>query len=215
MSLPVIVLGGGGHAKVLIGTLQLQKRRILGFVDPNSTLPPVLGEQNLGTDDAAFAYPPAEVELVNGIGSIGSPGARTAAFERFKAKGYTFATVVHPSASVAPDVEVEEGAQVMAGAVVQPGSRLGINAIINTKASVDHDCVIESHAHIAPGVTLSGKVHVGRGSHIGTGASVIQGITTGAYSIVGAGAVVIRDVPEKATVAGVPAMLMAEQTSNR
>lgn len=211
----MIVLGGGGHAKVLIGTLQLQKRRILGFVDPNSTLPPVLGEQNLGTDDAAFAYPPAEVELVNGIGSIGSPGARTAAFERFKAKGYTFATVVHPSASVAPDVEVEEGAQVMAGAVVQPGSRLGINAIINTKASVDHDCVIESHAHIAPGVTLSGKVHVGRGSHIGTGASVIQGITTGAYSIVGAGAVVIRDVPEKATVAGVPAMLMAEQTSNR
>ena len=88
---------------------------------------------------------------------------------------------------------------------MQPGSHLGANVIINTGARVDHDCLIDAHAHIAPGVTLSGNVHIGKGAHIGTGASIIQGKKVGAGSIVGAGAVVIDDVPAGVTVVGVPA----------
>ena len=195
MDLPVIVVGGGGHAKVLVSTLLLQHRRVLGFVDPKPLLAPLLGNPYLGADDAVFLHSPDQVVLVNGVGSTGSTHLRRAIYEKFTEKRYTFATVIHPSAIIAPEVDIAHGVQVMAGVVVQPGSRLGANVIINTGARVDHDCSIDPHAHIAPGVTLSGNVHVGEGAHIGTGASIIHGITIGAASVVGAGAVVVENVP--------------------
>jgi UDP-perosamine 4-acetyltransferase len=209
----VIVVGGGGHAKVLISAIQLQGRDILGYVDADPSLPAVLGIENLGDDDVVFKHSITEIELVNGVGSARSTRLRQSVFEKFKNRGYRFATVVHPSAFVAPGVDLEEGVQVMAGAVVQPGTRLGKNVVINTGASVDHDCVVNCHAHIAPGVTLSGAVYVGAGSQIGTGASIIQGIKIGPQSIVGAGAVVIHDVPEAVTVVGVPAAALERRAA--
>ncbi len=213
--LPVIVVGGGGHAKVVASALLLQHRTVLGFVDVNPTAPPMLGIVNLGNDDKVFDYSPDLVRLVNGVGSIKSTALRQTIYEKLVAKQYSFETVIHPNAVVSLGVEVGAGVQIMAGAVIQPGSSLGINAIINTGACVDHDCVIEAHAHIAPGATLSGGVHVGKGSQIGTGATIIQGIKIGASSIVGAGAVVIRDVPDGVTVAGVPAVLLTSRVASR
>ncbi|MGA8151687.1 MAG: acetyltransferase [Terriglobales bacterium] len=209
MDLPVIIVGGGGHAKVLISTLHLQHRRVLGFVDPKPSLPPVLGIAQLGDDGAVFLHPPDQLRLVNGVGSIDSTAPRQAVYEKFRKTQYVFETVIHPSAIIAAEVDIEDGVQVMAGAVVQPGSRLGSNVIINTGARIDHDCSIDAHAHLAPGVTLSGDVHIGQGAHIGTGASVIQGVRVGAAAIVGAGAVVVDDVPEGFTVVGVPARSVA------
>jgi acetyltransferase EpsM len=92
--------------------------------------------------------------------------------------------------------------------VVQAGTVIGRHCIINTSASIDHDCVIEDFVHISPNATLSGNVRVGEGTHIGAGATIIQGITVGKWCTVGAGAVVIRDVPDYATVVGVPARVI-------
>jgi sugar O-acyltransferase (sialic acid O-acetyltransferase NeuD family) len=205
----VIVIGGGGHAKVLVSMLRLQNRKILGFVDPKASLPPLLETVHLGDDDAVLLHLPNWVGLVNGVGSIDSTALRQAVYEKLRAKQYVFETMIHSSAIVAPEVCMGDGAQIMAAAVVQPGSWVGENAIVNTGARVDHDCSIGAHAHIAPGVTLSGNVRIGDGAHIGTGASIIQGVTVGACSLVAAGAVVIRDVPAGVTVAGVPARQMA------
>ncbi len=213
MSLPVIVIGGGGHAKVLVSTLLLQHRRVLGYVDLKPFLPSLLGIAHIGDDDVIFHHRPDQVRLVNGVGSIDSTTLHRTVYEKFRERQYTFETVVHPSAILAPDLQIAEGVQVMAGGVVQPGSRLGANVIINTGARVDHDCSIDAHAHIAPGVTLSGNVHIGKGAHIGTGATIIQGIEVGAASIVGAGAVVVDDVPAGVTVVGVPARLVAKLTA--
>ena len=85
----------------------------------------------------------------------------------------------------------------MAGCVIQTGTNIGANSIVNTRASIDHDCTIGETVHIAPGVTLSGNVRVGDRTHIGTGAVVIQGIAIDADSLVAAGAVVYRDLPAK------------------
>jgi UDP-perosamine 4-acetyltransferase len=159
----------------------------------------------LGGDDVVSEFPPSEIQLVNGLGSVGLPVKRQQIFERFKGMGYRFATVIHPSAVLSSDVELGEGAQVIAGVVIQPGSRIGINSIINTSASVDHDCIIADHVHIAPGVTLSGGVKVGECSHIGTGATLIQGISIGSACLVAAGAVVTKDIADGAMVRGVPA----------
>lgn len=207
MKLPVIIIGGGGHAKVLIDALLLNNIEILGIADAdlsqkgNSLMKiPVIGD-----DDMVFKYGPGNIHLVNGIGSVGLPVKRQEVFEKFKINGYTFAIVIHPSAVIASNVEICEGAQIMAGAVIQPASRIGIDAIVNTKVSVDHDCLIGDHVHLSPGVTLSGEVRIHNGVHVGTGATVIQGITIGANSLVGAGSVVVHDVPSGIRVLGAPA----------
>ncbi|OGW33616.1 MAG: sugar acetyltransferase [Nitrospirae bacterium GWC2_56_14] len=207
MNLPVLIVGGGGHAKVLIEALRLSSAAILGIIDadPAKIGTDVLGIHVIGDDTVISQYAPDSIRLVNALGSVHLPKARKAVFEKFKEKGFTFATIVHPSAVVASDAALGEGAQIMAGAIIQPGSRIGMNTIVNTKASVDHDCLIGDHVHLSPGVTLSGDVRIDNGVHIGTGATVIQGITIGANSLVGAGSVVIADVPAEIRVLGAPA----------
>jgi UDP-perosamine 4-acetyltransferase len=211
VSLPIIVVGGSGHAKVLVSTLLLEHREVLGFVDPDPSLPPILGICRLGDDNELFRHGPDRVRLVNGVGSGRSTELRKSVYARFRERQYVFDTVIHPSASLAPDVHAGEGLQVMAGAMVQTGTRLGENVILNTGAIVDHDCILGDHVHVAPGATLSGCVHLDHGVHVGTGASIIQGIRVGAGSTVGAGAVVLHDVPAGTTVVGVPAKELSKK----
>jgi sugar O-acyltransferase (sialic acid O-acetyltransferase NeuD family) len=153
-------------------------------------------------------HEPRDVQLVNGVGSVASTSRRQNVYDRFTREGYRFAAVVHPSAIVALEMQLGDGVQILAGAVLQPGSVIGSNAVINTGAIVDHDCALGAHVHISPRAVLSGGVRVGAGAHIGTGASVIQGISIGAGSIVGAGAVVVSDVPSGVTTLGVPAKVI-------
>ncbi len=204
---PVIVLGAGGHAKVLLDMLRLQGQAILGVTDADAARHGAshAGYRVVGGDDAVLQHDPAGVRLVNGIGSTGDPQARRRLFDEFKRRGYVFQNVIHPSAIIAADTVLEEGTQVMAGAVIQPGSRIGMNTIINTSASVDHDCTVGAHAHLAPGVTLSGSVRIGDGTHVGTGACVIQGVAIGENCVIGAGAAVLADIPAGTRAAGVPA----------
>lgn len=205
MTLPVIILGAGGHARVLVEALRRQEVAIEGCtaVAAPERLPD--GIRFLGGDEAVFARDPGTIRLVNGIGSVRNSERRGAVFEQCRERGFRFASVFHPSAVVAADVALAEGAQLMAGAIVQPGAEVRDNVIVNTGARIDHDCILEAHVHVAPGAVLSGGVHVGRGAHIGTGAVIIQGIRIGENALVAAGAVVVRDVPDHARVKGNPA----------
>jgi len=203
----VLILGGGGHAKVLIdairsmGTLAIQ-----GILDP--TLSPgtiVSGIAVLGNDDLLSAEGYRSCTLAIGAGSTGVSGLRKRIFEAGRARGFSFPIVTHSTAWYSGSAVIGPGTQVMAGAVIQPDVRIGENVIINTSSVIEHDCVIGSHCHISPGAVLGGGVHIGEGSHIGLGARVIQGIRIGIDVLVGAGAVVIRDVPDGVVVKGVPA----------
>lgn len=196
MKLPVIVLGAGGHARVALDVLKLMKEKAVGVTDADQAR--VSRERMavpvLGNDDAVTGFKPDEVLLVNGLGSIEVSSKRAEIFNRFKKLGYRFLTLIHPSAVVAEDVQIGEGAQVMAGVVIQTGSKIGENTIINTRASVDHDCSIGSHVHIAPGVVLSGGVSIGDGCHLGPCAVVIQGISIAPRSFVRAQLLVYRNI---------------------
>ena len=204
---PVILLGAGGHAKVLLDILLEQNVEILGIAEKDGEDRPagLYGVPVIGNDSDVQKYLPDEIELVNGVGSIGSTMLRQGLYEKFKRQGYHFRQVIHPCAVVSRRAELGEGVQVMAGAVVNIGTRIGANSIVNTKASIDHDCVIGMHVHIAPGATLSGGVAVGDESHVGAGATVLQGVNLGAGVIVGAGATVVGDLAERGTYYGVPA----------
>ena len=205
--LPLLAIGAGGHLRVLLDALRLQPRAVLGIVDRDAAIHGTerYGLRVLGDDAIVLGYAPSELELVNAIGSVASTIRRQAVFLGFKQSGYSFTTVIHPAAMIAAGVHVGEGVQVMAGAILQPGVSLDDDCIVNSGVIVEHDCRIAAHAHLAPGVTLSGGVTVGEGAHLGTGATVIQGVNIGRGAIVAAGAVVTKDVRPGVLVMGVPA----------
>jgi UDP-perosamine 4-acetyltransferase len=203
---PVIVLGGGGHARVLLDLLGLLGATILGVTTFDGMgEAPMPGVSVLGDDDAVLRFSPGEIMLVNALGIALASDKRKKLQEKFLSAGYVFPALLHPAAIVSRFAVIGDGCQVMAGAVVQAGARIGTGAVINTRATVDHDCEIGPYAHIAPGASLSGAVRVGECTLIGTGASVIQGITIGAMCTVGAGSAVIRELRESTRYAGVPA----------
>lgn len=213
MSLPVIVVGGGGHAKVVLDALLAIKRQILGFCDPDENGDRLAGVKRLGGDESILQFAAANVALANGIGMMPFRSLRREVHEKFSSKGYRFERIIHPSAVVGSDVALEDGVQVMAGVVIQPGTCVGKNSIINTSASIDHDCIIGAHVHIAPGATLCGHVQIGENAHVGCGATIIQNITVGNNSVIGAGAVVLRDVPPNSTVVGIPARAVENRSA--
>ncbi len=206
----VIILGAGGYAWSAHALLDHIGTHVLGCTgrDPSQQEDLPHGLHYLGDDATVFgleANSPLHINLVNGIGSVGSTDARRGIFSQFRERGYHFLTIIHPAASIAKQVYLGEGIHVMAGAVIQGGCVLEDNVIINIGAMVDHGCHIRSHCHVAPGAVLSGGVILGEGVHVGTGAAVVQGITIGKGAIVAAGAVVIKDVREGAIVMGTPA----------
>jgi sugar O-acyltransferase (sialic acid O-acetyltransferase NeuD family) len=191
---PVIVLGTGGHARVLIDALLLSPANLLGTTDTNHQNQPLLGVPYLGGDEVIEKYSSNEICLVNGIGSISQPYLRKKIFKKFKNLGYRFINVIHPSSIIATDVKLGEGVQVMAGAIIQSGSEIGDNTIINTRTSVDHDCRIGQHTHLAPGTILCGNVCIEELGHVGAGAIILQSIRVGAQVLVDAGTLVKSDI---------------------
>lgn len=202
------LLGAGGHGSVLLDALLSTGVGVVGIIDPAKAVDSLIfGIPVLGGDDFLERFLPSDILLVNGIGISMGAGAefRARMFEKWKARGFDFSSVLHPSVWLARDVVLGEGCQVMSGAVLQCHARIGANAVINTRASVDHDCVIQAHAFVGPGAVLCGGVKVGAGAMIGAGATILPGVDIGDGALVGAGAVVRRDVSRGQFVAGNPA----------
>jgi len=208
----IIIIGAGGHARVLIDVLRRLGLQPAAAVDVNSALH---GSQLdevpvIGGDEAVFVRATSDVVLVNGQGNvpnIGSSGLarRRAVYMKFVERGYAFLTVVSPDAFVSPRAQIGIGAQILTQTIVHPGSSVGANTIVNTAALLDHDCIVGAHSHIAPGTVLCGRVHVGEECHIGAAAVVVPGIRIGDRAVAGAGAVVTADVAPGTTTLGVPA----------
>ena len=198
----VVIIGGGGHAKVVALALLSQRESILGIVDPrldvNSAGP--LGLKVLGDDEALMALNPELVRVANGVGT-----RRREIYERFVARGFTFPVVQHASAVVAPTALVADGVQLLTAAVVHPDASIGRDTVVNTQAVVEHDCIVGRHVLIAPRALLCGGVRVGDNCFIGAGSVIVESVTLGSGCFIAAGAVVTHDLPDGQRVAGVPA----------
>ncbi|WP_214798315.1 MULTISPECIES: acetyltransferase [unclassified Exiguobacterium] len=200
----LVILGSGGHASVLVDILR-ESETIVGYVDVKPA-ECFHGIPYIGTDEELIThYPPSSVKLVNGIGSIGSLKQRHNLFSYFKEVGYTFEKVIHPSAIISNEVIVEEGVQVLAGAILQCHSHISANSIVNSGSIVEHDTYIEESVHVSPRVVIGGNCRIGKLSHIGIGSTIIQGICIGTESLIGAGSVVVRNLEGNSRVMGVPA----------
>lgn len=206
-SLPIVMLGAGGHAKVLLSLLRAIGAEVKGVCDPGLVAQGASvwrGVPVLGGDEALEQLDAAEVALVNGLGQVVGSSRRRDMFLMLVERGYHFPALIHPTAWVDESVVLGEGVQVMAGVVIQPDSMIGVGTIINTGARIDHDCIIDSHVHVAPAAVLCGGVKVARGVFVGAGSTTIQGITLGEGCIVGAGATLVRDLPAGHMVLGSP-----------
>ncbi|MBI4125583.1 MAG: acetyltransferase [Deltaproteobacteria bacterium] len=204
-----VILGGGGHARVVVDCL-----KSLGAAHPCAVLDQdrsLWGKEVLGVPirGGLELLPKLKAEgatyFVPAVGGVGDNNPRRRIFDAGLQHGLTALTLIHPSATVSPHAQIGQGTVIFAGAIINAGVIIGDNCIINTGAIIDHDCRIGDHVHIAPGAVLSGEVCVARSAHLGTGASVIQGIHIGEEAIVGAGGVVVRNISPRSVVKGVPA----------
>jgi sugar O-acyltransferase (sialic acid O-acetyltransferase NeuD family) len=200
----ILILGGGGHGRVIADILLSRGIAVQGFLDDNRSLwgtswyeIPVLGEI-----DQVQEFSPAGM-----IVGVGRNDLRMAIVERLagRVQEDLWANAIHPRATVAASAQLGRGIVVAAGAVINPNAIIGDHAIINTVASVDHDCVIGDFAHLAPGVHLSGGVVVGEGTLLGVGSSVIPSRSIGTWVTIGSGAAVVQDVPDGVVAKGIPA----------
>ena len=204
MSVPLVVFGSGGHAKVVVEAVWARTpERPLVIIDddPKSTCRKLLGLSVTGTRQwLATNLPGAAVAL-----GVGTNRARAEIADWLIAQGRGLETVVHPSAIVGTTAELGPGAFLAAGSIVIADARVGRGAIVNTAASVDHDCDVGDCAHIGPGVRLCGNVRVGDRTLIGVGSAIRPGIAIGSDVTVGAGSAVVCDLADGGTYAGCPA----------
>src|SRR3989338_7084347 len=195
MKKKIILVGGGGHCKVIMDAIEsVGEFKIYGITDsslPKGTV--VLNRKVLGKDDILPALFRKGISYAFiGVGSTGNCNIRKKIYENLKRIGFKLPVIIHPKAVVSKYVELGEGTFVAVGAVINAGTRVGKNVIINTSSSIDHDCEIGDFVHVAPGVTLSGLVKVGDNVHIGTGASVVHYVTIERYTFIPAAALVYK-----------------------
>jgi len=203
------VYGGGGHGRVVLSALLEGGHRVLGVLDDG--IPPggsIFGVPVLGGVPALL--PGVVVALGVGDNSV---RARLAA--RCEEGGFLLAVVMHPLAAVSSFAELKTGAVVLAGAVINAGASVGRGSIVNSGAVVEHDVVVGDFAHVSPNATLTGRACLGAGAHLGASACVLPGIRVGDQAIVGAGAVVTRDVPAGCVAVGVPARVIRDAGRSR
>ncbi|MCC8096809.1 MAG: acetyltransferase [Tannerellaceae bacterium] len=174
--------GAGGHAKVIMDILRENRIPVEAIFDDNEQLTYLLG---CPVYPARYARGPLLLSIGNNRTRKTLAGNLACAFGQ----------AVSSTAIVSANAILQEGSVVMQGSVIQSCATVGKHVIINTGASVDHDCRIADYVHISPHATLCGNVEIGEGSWIGAGAILLPGVRVGEWSMVGAGSVVTRDIP--------------------
>ena len=202
----IVVLGGGGHAKVLISVLRKLSWQIIGYTDDRDR-GPILAAAYLGRDDelsGVMGVHPRCAAVV-GVGKVDASPRRGCLQARLLELGFRVPVIVSPDAVVNEAVVLGAGTVVLDGAVVNTGAASGGHCILNTNSTVEHDCRLGDNVHVAPGATVCGGVTIGDDCMIGAGATVVQEVTLGAGCLVGAGATVVADLGTPGVYAGSPA----------
>lgn len=194
----LVIVGAGGHGKVIADIALKNGYTKICFVDDN-VIGDVIGLSVIGKISDVESLNDGKTDFVVGIGNN---AVRKTIAEMYNVN---WVSIVHPSAQIAFNTEIGKGTVVMANAVVNVCATIGKHCIVNSGAVVEHDNVIEDYVHISPRVALGGTVHIGRMTHVGLGAIVKNNIEVCDYCVIGAGAVVVKNIRERGTYLGVPA----------
>lgn len=201
---PLLLIGGGGHCRSCIDVIEATERyEIAGIVDLAATTNrECLGYPWLGNDTDLLNLIMKYRSVLITVGQVNSPNIRIELFEKLSTLGAEFPVIVSPLAHVSRHAVVQRGTIVMHGAIINAGAHVGKNCIINSQALVEHDASIGAHCHLSTGSKINGDAHVEFGSFIGSGAVVHHGKRIQRRCIVGAGAVVAKNLAEGTTLQG-------------
>lgn len=208
MTKPILIVGASHQGEVVLDALRSREdsRDVFGFIDSGDDgrfLNTIVG--GVPVLDGLVNLHRYRAQVAGAIPAVGDCAEREGIVAALAEAKIPLLGVVHPSAIIAHDAVIAEGAVVHAGAVVGVRTRIGRAAIINSGAIIDHHGRVGDFAHVAPGCRLAGGVRIGERAWIGIGATVLDDIAIGPDAVVGAGAVVTRDVAGGVTVVGVPA----------
>lgn len=210
---PIVVYGAGGHGRETALLIQCMIDAgapfdLRGFIDDRAELRnTIIGDLPVLGDASVLAESSGKFDVALGIGN---PRARRSTVERIRPAIREFPTLIHPGVPQWDRVRIGEGVQVHAGSILTCDITVGSFAILNRHVDISHDCRLDAWTTLAPAVTLAGAVHVGEGADLGARATCIPGVHVGAWSIIGAGAVVTLDIPDHVTAVGVPARVLAK-----
>lgn len=206
MSKDVVIIGAGGHAKVIANVINKSGDIVRGFLDDNIEIGTVIiKEKNykvIGTFEdivhLQLKYPNAEFII-----GIGNNELRKKIAEKYE-EILNFYTAIDPNSQIALDVEIGKGSVILANACINTSAKIGKHCIINTAAIIEHDNIIEDYVHVSPNATLSGTVKVGELTHIGSGAVVKNNVDICDNCVIGAGATVVKDIEKSGVYIGTP-----------
>jgi sugar O-acyltransferase (sialic acid O-acetyltransferase NeuD family) len=208
----LVVLGTTSFSEAVAETASLAGFVVAGFVENRSRERCTESLQGLPVhwiDDAAPLA--ATHEAVCGLGTT----RRSIFVEQAAALGFRFATVVHPTAYVAPSTVLGDGVYVGPSAAISPFCRIGRHVIVLQGSQLGHHVEIGDFSSIMMGANVAGSTRIGEATWIATGAVVIDHVTVGSHAVVAAGAVVVEDVPDRVQVVGVPARIAKEVPDGR
>jgi sugar O-acyltransferase (sialic acid O-acetyltransferase NeuD family) len=212
----VIVVGAGAHARSILGVLADIGCHIEGLVADGSEPGTLFAGAELLGGLADVSDLCKNLPEVSWVMAIGDNYHRLRIMREMKAAcpGAIFPPLVHPSCVIATDVVLESGAVVMPGAVIMAACHLGECSLVNTRSSLDHESSLGAGASLAPGVITAGRVTIGSRSFVAIGSTVSQGISVGDDSVIGAGSLLLQDVPDHSVAYGRPAKIIRKRDAD-
>lgn len=219
--LKIVIVGAGGFGKEVLSTLwecnkQNKKYNVAGFVDNDKSLKgqmindiPVLGNFNwFSTKDA---------QSVKSVVAIGDSIVRQKVVKKLEKLNVKFTIIIHPSVTLSKFVELGEGTIIQAGSVIMPDIKIGKHVLINVNCVVGHDSILKDFVTLSPGSLINGNNVIDVGAYLSSGTITKDELRIGKWSIIGAGTVLIKNVPEYALIVGVPGKLKKKikATKNR
>lgn len=207
----IVIVGASGHGRVALDAARCQDRyELVGWTDTFVAAGTELAGLRVLGKPADLDSLAREHRLDGYFLGISDNTTRAKVHTMIQElrPGLEMFSILHPTAVIARDVDVGAGTLVLAGAVVNTNCRIGTGCIVNTRASLDHDGIMHPWSCLLPGVVTGGNVEIGEFSCVCLGATLAHKVHIGTHTVVGAGSVVLADVPPLSLAYGVPARVV-------
>lgn len=202
----IVIIGAGGFGREVAWLIEdinkVEKEwNIVGFVDDDESIQgnEINGYRVVGNVEWL------KKQEINVVNAIGDPIIKKKVMVRLEDSKNIYPILIHPNVIYSDKVEIGEGSIICAGNIITVNIEIGTHVIVNLDCTIGHDAVLGDYTTVLPSVNISGFVKIEECVNIGTGSVIIQGASIGKNTVVGAGAVVVKDLPGNCTAVGAPA----------